>query len=104
MSQGITEILALGVPAFIPSPVFLQQLQPYDLATIYCSSTDHMDAYRAEELKHGRVSQPSGTSGPLVSTFGLSVEWLKLAEYYQYDGVVQFDSFNELFRLLYAVG
>ena len=98
-SFGIAEIYALGVPIFVPTPEFLQQLGIVNdrlmTSTDYCGP----DAWFAP-----RHPQSLHLPNPEIAGGENELYWLRLAEYYQLPFITTFSSFADLGAKLDAAG
>ena len=98
-SFGIAEIYALGVPVFVPSPEFLQQLGIVNdrlmTSTDYCGPGAWF-APRHPQSLHAPNPEAAGGESELY--------WLRLAEYYQLPHITTFSSFADLAAKLNAAG
>jgi hypothetical protein len=98
-SFGIAEIYALGIPVFVPSPEFLQQLGIINdrlmTSPDYCGPNVWF-APRHPQSLHLPNPEAAGGEDELY--------WLRLAEYYQLPHITTFSSFEDLCAKLEAAG
>ena len=98
-SFGISEIYALGIPVFVPSPEFLQQLGIVNdrllTSTDYCGPNAWF-APRHPQSLHAPDPESAGAAESLY--------WLRLADFYQLPHITTFSSFDDLVAKLAAAG
>ena len=98
-SFGIAEIYALGIPVFVPSAEFLQQLGIVDDRLM--TSPDYCGPGAWFAPRH---PQSLHAPNPESAASGDALYWLRLAEYYQLPHVTAFSSFEDLAAKLDAAG
>ncbi|XP_057294323.1 uncharacterized protein LOC130622884 [Hydractinia symbiolongicarpus] len=98
MSYFTSEVATLGIPLFVPTPRLYAEWE-----RIY-----HLISERKNTLSQTRLNDMK--ENPRSINFGYHpnddfkekdiLEWVKYSDYYYYDGVQQFDSYEELFEKL----
>ncbi|XP_057294327.1 uncharacterized protein LOC130622887 [Hydractinia symbiolongicarpus] len=98
MSYFTSEVATLGIPLFVPTPrLYAEWERKYHLIE---ERKNNLSQTRLDDMKENPRSINLGYNPNDDFNEKDILEWVKYSDYYYYDGVQQFDSYEELFEKL----